>query len=472
MAASAWINAPARTLVLSDERLARLAARGDERAFGAIVERHQGALTRYCSTVLRHGADAEDAVQNEPMSAHPALAAGTVPMRVKPWLYRIAHNEAISLARTRRPADELDERELPVGAAPEEAVEIRHRLGELLSDLRALTERQREALVLRELSGLDYAQIAQTLGVSEAAAQQTVFEARSALQSFGEGRALACEGIQRALSDCDGMRLRTRTFRAHLRDCDGCRAFEIALRARRRDLGLLFPPTGAAGGLLATLGRLLGNGDPIIAGLGLKGAVLGLVVLGGGGAVVATAVEGGGGGAPAPLVAPAAVVEDAAVMEPETGADRNRPSGRPVSGGDDRDASPSREGRRPQHVPGNDAGPSGDSGGGGSDRSGDSAPGSSSPSRGPAPSAPAGDDDGGNLPRPPVRAPQPVQDVVDQVSDVADDVLDTVEETVAPVTEAVQDTVTTVTDTADDVSTPVADAVEDATGVKLPGLLP
>src|SRR6478672_3682982 len=181
------------------------------------------------------------------VSAVRALEAGTIPMRVKPWLYKIAHNEAIGLVRSRRPAEELDEAVLPTVADAEEAGEVRRRLGQLLSDLRALTERQREALVLRELCGMGYGEIAQTLGSNETAARQTVVEARSALQQFGEGRALDCEGVQRALSECDGMRLRTRTVRAHLRGCARCQEFESALLTRRRDLGLLFPPGGAAG---------------------------------------------------------------------------------------------------------------------------------------------------------------------------------------------------------------------------------
>ncbi|MCW2990072.1 MAG: sigma-70 family polymerase sigma factor, partial [Solirubrobacterales bacterium] len=292
MAASAWTSAPARTLdFLPDERLARLAAGGDQRAFGALFERHQPGLVRYCRTVLRHAADADDAAQNAMVAAHRSLEAGTVPMRVKPWLYKIAHNEAISLVRSRRPAEELDEAMLPAVADAEEAGEVRRRLGQLMADLQALTERQREALVLRELCGHDYAEIAATLGSSAAAAQQTVFEARSALQQFGEGRALDCEGIQRALSECDGMRLRARTVRAHLRGCESCRSFQSSLLARRRDLGLLFPPAGAAGGVLAALARILGGGggEPLLAGLGIKGAAIGLAVLAGGGAVTITA---------------------------------------------------------------------------------------------------------------------------------------------------------------------------------------
>ena len=101
--------------------------------------RHQPGLTRYCRTILKHGADAEDAAQNALVAAHGALAGGTVPMRVKPWLYKIAHNEAIDLVRTRKPAEELDEAQLPAVAGVEEAGEVRRRLGQLMSDLRALS---------------------------------------------------------------------------------------------------------------------------------------------------------------------------------------------------------------------------------------------------------------------------------------------------------------------------------------------
>src|SRR4051794_28524886 len=131
MAATAWNTAPALALdFLGDERLARLAARGDERAFGALYARHQAGVTRYCRGILRHAADAEDAAQNAMMAAFKALEGGTVPMRVKPWLYRIAHNEAISLARRRRTDVELDEMALPGVGDTEEASAVRERLGQ------------------------------------------------------------------------------------------------------------------------------------------------------------------------------------------------------------------------------------------------------------------------------------------------------------------------------------------------------
>lgn len=475
MAASVWTTTPARALdVLSDERLARLAARGDQRASNALFARHQPGLTRYCRTILRNGADAEDATQNALVAAHRALEAGTVPMRVKPWLYRIAHNEAISLARLRRPAEELDEARLPPVADAAEAGEIRRRLGQLMSDLRALTDRQREALVLRELCGLDYAEIAQTLGTSEGAAQQTVFEARSALQQFGEGRALDCEHVQRAMSDCDGMRLRTRRVRAHVRGCPRCREFETALRARRRDLGMLFPPTGAAGGVIAALARLLG--EPLVAGLGIKGAAVGLAVLAGGGAVVATSVGGGerpnrpaavtaapaastGGGAAA---APAAPAQDAATVSPSA---RTR----------DGDRRPERD-RRPARRPAAAAGPAdpeaavvsdGDAvasapagAGGGAEPRGSSGGGGSVPGSGPGSGSGGGSSGTTTQPADVIR--RPIQDVAGVVGQVVADTTDAVDQVVPGTTDAVGDTVE---ETAGTVDGAAGDATDTVTGV-------
>lgn len=467
MAASAWHAAPARSLEwLADERLARLAARGDQRAFGALYERHQAGLTRYCRTILRNGADAEDAAQNAMVSALRALESGTTPIRVKPWLYRIAHHEAIDLVRTRKPAEELDETTLSIAAAgnAEEATEVRQRLGQLMADLQALTDRQREALVLRELCGMEYAEIAQTLGSSQAAAQQTVFEARSALLQFGEGRALDCEGVQRAMSECDGMRLRTRKVRAHVRGCACCESFEASLLARRRDLGLLFPPTGAATGLLAALARFFGGGggEPLLAGLGLKGVAVGLAVLAGGGAVVATSVSGGGHSAPAPAGPAAAALPSAASAagasgsgagsaKHTAGAKGAKGKGPKGKGGGKHAASTGPGSPAASGTPGATSAGQGGAAGGGvthvSEGSG-SGPGSGAGSG----SGTAVD----NLPAG-ATAPSPVSQTVHDAGQAVSD-------TTQAAGQAVQDTAQQVTDTANDAVGPVTDAVQGATG--------
>ena len=102
------VKRPAALRLLSDDRLARRAAEGDRGAFAVIFERHHQGLYRYCRAILRHDEDARDALQTTFTRAIAALDGDERSVAIKPWLYRIAHNEAISLLRRRRPADPLD----------------------------------------------------------------------------------------------------------------------------------------------------------------------------------------------------------------------------------------------------------------------------------------------------------------------------------------------------------------------------
>jgi DNA-directed RNA polymerase specialized sigma24 family protein len=77
---------------LGDERLARLAARGSQRAFAAVYERHHQALYRYCRSILRDDTDAQDALQSTFTRALSAIKRGQRSAPLRPWLFRIAHN--------------------------------------------------------------------------------------------------------------------------------------------------------------------------------------------------------------------------------------------------------------------------------------------------------------------------------------------------------------------------------------------
>src|SRR5215207_10730193 len=85
------------------------AARGDATAFAAVYERHHQALYRYCRSILRHQEDAQDALQNTFTRAFAALQDEQRDFELRPWLFRIAHNEAISILRRRRTTSELGE---------------------------------------------------------------------------------------------------------------------------------------------------------------------------------------------------------------------------------------------------------------------------------------------------------------------------------------------------------------------------
>jgi RNA polymerase sigma factor (sigma-70 family) len=237
---------PGPVRLLSDERLARLASRGSERAFATLYERHHQALYRYCLSIVRNPQDAQDALQSALVRALAALRASERDLAVRPWLFRIAHNEAVSILRKRRGGDrELDEQE-PSPLSVEDSFERRERLSTLVSDLQALPLRQRAALLMRELSGLSIEEIASALATSPGATKQTLFEARSSLQAFEEGRAMECDLVRRAISDGDGRVLRSRKLRSHLRGCAECGEFRALIARRSSELRALALPLPAA----------------------------------------------------------------------------------------------------------------------------------------------------------------------------------------------------------------------------------
>jgi RNA polymerase sigma factor (sigma-70 family) len=260
--------------VLSDDRLTRRAARGDEYAFAAIFDRYHQSLYRYCLAITGDPQDGQDALQNTMVKVLRALPGEERKLELKPWLYRIAHNESIELLRRRRETRPLDMELASPGPGLAEDAMTRDRLRRLISDLDQLPERQRGALVMRELGGLDFAEIGAALGTSPAVARQTLYEARLGLRKMDEGRAMSCATVTKAISDGDGRVARRRDVRAHLRTCPSCRRFREEIGGRERDLAALAPlPAVAAAGLLQSLLGGHGAGGGGLAGVLGGGAV-------------------------------------------------------------------------------------------------------------------------------------------------------------------------------------------------------
>lgn len=287
-----------RMLPLGEARLARLAAAGDERAFATIYERYHQELFRYCMAILRNPEDAQDALQSTMANALRALPGERRPIALRPWLYRVAHNESLSLIRRRTPALQPDAF-VPPELGADIRAEAKERLRQLVTDLRALPERQRGALVMRELSGLGYDEIAAAFEISPGGARQAVYEARVALAELSEGREMECRTVRRSLSDGDGRVLRGRKIRSHLRGCALCTDFQAGVATRRDDLQALCPPLPAVA-VSAVLAGLLGGGTASAGAGALAGGTLtgGGTLAGLGGlksaAVVAAAIAAGG----------------------------------------------------------------------------------------------------------------------------------------------------------------------------------
>jgi len=166
----------------TDQRLVELAQRGSEPAFETIVERYRGPLRRYCRRFVP-SSRVDDVLQQAFFDAYRAIHQKGRAVKLRPWLFRVTHNVAIDTVRQEsRGWNELSERPEGIGHA-DAAVDKRESLRDLMSTLHGLPEQQRAALVLREMEGRSYEEIAEELGVSESAVAQLLARARHGLQA-------------------------------------------------------------------------------------------------------------------------------------------------------------------------------------------------------------------------------------------------------------------------------------------------
>ncbi len=166
---------------IDDEQLVARVRAGDERAFEEVVRRYRPALVRYAGGFLLDGR-AEDVVQDALIRAHRAMLANDAEIQLRPWLYRIVHNGAISELRSTRPHEELDETINGVPQPPD-IFERRENVRGVVARLKALPASQRKAIVASELEGTSHDQIAKVLGTTPGGVSQLIFRARASLRA-------------------------------------------------------------------------------------------------------------------------------------------------------------------------------------------------------------------------------------------------------------------------------------------------
>jgi RNA polymerase sigma factor (sigma-70 family) len=166
----------------SDARLVDLVRAGHDSAFEAIVQRYRKPLLGYCSRLLP-ASRAEDAVQQTFLKAYQAMVSGDAELKLRPWLYKIAHNASLNLLRQNGWSHEQLDENMDGVQRPDQALELRERLRKTVAAVNALPERQRDAVLLREIDGLSYDEIAATLGVGDGAVRQLLHRARATLRA-------------------------------------------------------------------------------------------------------------------------------------------------------------------------------------------------------------------------------------------------------------------------------------------------
>ncbi len=270
----------------SDDQLVALFRSGSDEAFRVIHDRYRQRLFAYTRQMLSGSrSDAEDALQDVFLRAYSALRTDDRPVVLRAWLYRVAHNRCIDqLRRPTPPPGEVFEMSRGPLADPIAQAERREDLRRLVADVRELPEQQRSALLMREMEGLSYADLASALEVSVPAVKSLLVRARVSLVESIEARDTSCVDIRNDIASAmdRGVRANGRV-RRHVRECAGCKDYNTRMRGVQRSFSELAPGHGPFGVLAKVLG---------IGGAG-SGAAAGGTAAGGGAAAVgagATAV--------------------------------------------------------------------------------------------------------------------------------------------------------------------------------------
>jgi RNA polymerase sigma-70 factor, ECF subfamily len=176
----------------SDLELVRSAVGGDDGAFHALVDRHARSLFRTALALSRNRDDAEDLTQETLVAAYKGLKNFAGRSSVKTWLTTIMTRQAYKVWRRAkrgggspvsidaRPRDDgprpikVDDAMVSPSATPL----VENRL-DVMEILRRLTDPHREVLVLREIQGLSYEEIAAVLGVPRGTVESRLFRARA-----------------------------------------------------------------------------------------------------------------------------------------------------------------------------------------------------------------------------------------------------------------------------------------------------
>ncbi len=182
----------------ADADLVALAAAGDTSAFDQLVTRYRGKVYALAVNMVKSEADAWDLSQEAFIKAWKALPKFKGEARFFTWLYRITHNVCYDWLRKRhlRDSEEFDDRVHGDRAAehsptapgaverPDHAADHRELGMEISAAIDQLSEDHRAVILLREVNGLSYDEIAEVIGASTGTVMSRLFYARKKLQSL------------------------------------------------------------------------------------------------------------------------------------------------------------------------------------------------------------------------------------------------------------------------------------------------
>ena len=178
----------------TDRELVAATRAGDEGAFEELYARYRPRIASYVRGMVRDDGRAEDVTQEVFLSALRRLRETDSEINFKPWIYRIARNQAIDHHRRASRAEEIsmdadfglrpsDHVRLVDAVDPDRALIARERLDHLCGAFDELSDVQARVIVMRELEGRSYREIAEQLDITRPAVESALFRARRRLES-------------------------------------------------------------------------------------------------------------------------------------------------------------------------------------------------------------------------------------------------------------------------------------------------
>jgi RNA polymerase sigma-70 factor (ECF subfamily) len=163
-----------------DEDLARRAALGERAALETLLARHLDQIHGVCRRVLGHPEDALDATQEALIAITRGINRFDGRSRFTTWMYRVATNAALDESRRRRRRPIASEHAGDIASVPDPTGAVDARL-DVDAAMATLPPDFRAAVALRDLAGLDYAEIATVLGIPIGTVRSRIARGRATL---------------------------------------------------------------------------------------------------------------------------------------------------------------------------------------------------------------------------------------------------------------------------------------------------
>ncbi len=175
-----------------DPDLARRCIAGDLSAFGELVRKYQDKIYNLCCYMLQDSDSARDAAQETFLKAYSKVKEFRAESALYSWLYRIAVNTCLDHKKKARP-DQLEDESLLTDLAsseptPERLYQAKELGRTLQAALQKLPDEMRASIILKEMEGLSYEEIAEVLHVSLGTVKSRISRAREELRRLLQGK--------------------------------------------------------------------------------------------------------------------------------------------------------------------------------------------------------------------------------------------------------------------------------------------